>query len=111
MYDKENYIILIRALKQALNNGLILKKVNRVIEFNQEAWLKLYINLNTSLGKEAKNDFEKEFFKQMNNTVSGKTMENVRNHRNTKIVSTINKEINLLQSQITIQPNTCQKIY
>ena len=47
----------------------------------------------------------------MNNTVSGKTMENVRNHRNTKIVSTINKEINLLQSQITIQPNTCQKIY
>ena len=98
MYDKENYIILIRALKQALNNGLILKKVNRVIEFNQEAWLKLYINLNTSLGKEAKNDFEKEFFKQMNNTVSGKTMENVRNHRNTKIVTT-NKQRNKFASE------------
>ena len=61
MYDKENYIILIRALKQALNNGLILKKVNRVIEFNQEAWLKLYINLNTSLGKKQKMISKKNF--------------------------------------------------
>ena len=57
----------IRALKQALNHGLILKKVHRAIRFNQEAWLKPYINMNTKLRTDAKNDFEKGFFKLMNN--------------------------------------------
>ena len=58
---KENYVVHIKALKQALNHGLILKKVHRVIQFNQEAWLKPYIDMNTKLRKEAKNDFEKDF--------------------------------------------------
>ena len=49
LYDKKNYVVHIRALKQALNRGLILKKVHRVIEFNQEAWLKPYIDMNTKL--------------------------------------------------------------
>ena len=80
MYDKENYVVHIRALKQALNHGLILKKVNRLIRFNQEAWLKTYIDMNTKLRTEAKNDFEKDFFKLINNAVFGKTMENVRRH-------------------------------
>ena len=52
--DKGKYVVHIRALKQALNHGLILKKVHRVIQFNQKAWLKPYIDMNTKLRKEAK---------------------------------------------------------
>ena len=53
------------ALKQALNNGLIFKKIHRVIKFNQRAWLKPYVDMNTKLRTEAKNQFEKDFFKVM----------------------------------------------
>ena len=67
--DKEKYVIHIRALKQALHHGLILRKVPRVIKSNQEAWLKSYLHMNTKLRKEAKNAFEKDFFKLMNNSV------------------------------------------
>ena len=79
--DKENYVVQIRALKQALNHRLILKKVHSVIQFNQEEWLKEYIDMNTKSRTETKNDFEKDFFKLMNNSVFGKTMENVRKQR------------------------------
>ena len=57
--DKENYVIHILALKQALNHGLKLTKVHRVIEFRQEAWLKPYIDMNNELRINAKNEFEK----------------------------------------------------
>ena len=85
--DTEKYVIHIAGLKQTLNHGLVFKRVHRVIEFRQEAWLRPYIDMNTKLRTEAKNYFKKDFFKLMNNSVFGKTMENVRNHRDIKLVT------------------------
>ena len=59
--NKTDYVINIRSSKQALNHGLVLKKVHKVIKFNQNAWLKSYIDINKDLTKIAKNDFEKIF--------------------------------------------------
>ena len=65
LHDKTEYAIHMRNLKQALDHRLVFKKVHRVIRFNQNAWLKSYIDMDTDLTKKAKNDFEKDFFKLM----------------------------------------------
>ena len=81
LYNKNKYIAHIKLPKRALNHGLILKKVHRVIQFNQEAWLEGYINENVTLRKEADNDFKPDFFRIMRNSVFGKTMQDVRKQR------------------------------
>ena len=83
-----------------MNHGLILRKVHSVIKFNQEAWLKPYIEMNTKLRAEAKNDFEKQFFKLLNNSVFGKTMENVTRHRDIKLVTNDKR-----RNQLVSEPN------
>ena len=88
LHDKNKYVIHISYLKQALNNGLVLKKVHKVIKFNQNAWLKPYIDMNTDLRKKAKNYFEKDFFRLMNIADSGKAMDNVRKHWDIKLLTT-----------------------
>ncbi|XP_025412854.1 uncharacterized protein LOC112685238 isoform X2 [Sipha flava] len=87
LYSKRNYVIHYMALKQALKAGLILEKVHRILKFNQSPWLAKYIELNTNMRKNALNDFERDFFKLMNNAVFGKTMENVRNRMKMQLVS------------------------
>ena len=100
LQDKKDYVVHINVLKQALDHGLKLIKVHQVIEFDKEAWLKEYINFNTELRKKATNDFEKDFFKLMNNAVFGKTMENVRKHRHINLVKTDKK-----RNKLVSEPN------
>ena len=104
LYDKKNYVVPLRFLKQALDYGLILKKVHKVIQSNQEEWLKEYIDMNTELRKQAKNNFEKDFFKLINNSVFGKAMETVRKHRGIKFLTT-DKRRNQLVSKLNYHTN------
>ena len=104
--DKKDYVVHISALKQALNHGLKFTKIHNVLEFKQVAWMKKYIDKNTKLRSEAKNDFEKDFFKLMNNSVYGKTMENVRKHRDIHLVTTDRE-----RKKLVSEPNdhTCKQ--
>ena len=100
--DKEKYVVHHSKLQFYHRNGMRLKKVHRVIEFDQEPWMEPYIRMNTEFCKQAKSDFETDFYKLMNNSVFGKTMENLRNRVEVKIVR------NRQDTEADFKPVLCQ---
>ena len=100
--DKKNYLIHYRMLKLYINHGMIVDKVHEIISFKQSKWLEKDINFNTQKRNQAVNDFEKDFYKLLNNAFYGKTMENVRNRLKIKFVKKDDyREITKQQSKLT----------
>ena len=97
---KNHYVLHYRNSKQYLEEGMILKKVHRGIKFYQSKWMKPYIRKNTYLRKLATSSFEKDFLKLMNNSVFGKTIENIRKRQNVILVD--NKD---LAYKLSSKPN------
>ena len=100
--DKRNYLIHYRMLKIYIRHGMIVDKVHEIISFKQSRWLEKYINISTQKRNQAVNDFEKDFYKLLNNAFYGKTMENVRNRLKIKLVKKDDyREIIKQQSKLT----------
>ena len=108
--DKKNYLVHYRMLKFYRRHGMIVDKVHNIISFRQSRWLEKYINFNTQKRNQAVNDFEKDFYKLLNNAFYGKTMENVRNRLKIKFIEKDNyRKIIKYQSKLTF--NSIHKSY
>ena len=102
--DKKNYLIHHRMVKLHVRHGMVVDKVHEIISFRQSRWLEKYINFNTQKRNNAKNDFEKDFYKLLNNAFYGKTMENVRNRLKIKFTKKDKyRELIKQQSKLTFK--------
>ena len=97
--DKPNYGVNYRLLKLYIQLGINVVKVNKVLEYDQHNYMKPYIKLNTKMRTKATTEFEKDFYKLMNNSVNGKTMENVRNRINLRLISSEEQALNIKKYQ------------
>ena len=97
-FEKSLLLIYIKKFKTSIKLRINFEKVHRLIRFNQDEWMKPYIEMNSKIRQKAKNNFENDFFNSINLAVFEKTMENVRKHRDIKLV-TIERRRNYLVSE------------
>ena len=95
LHDKERYVVRHEALRCYLKNGIVLRKIHKEISYEEQDFIKKFIEINAETRKIARNDFEKDFYKLMSNSVFGKTMENVRDRAKVEIVNGLSEGVRL----------------